>query len=165
MVVPTLPTPVPTPVPEERFPCNICGIGTPSNPNAVLFFDPLLGVSITCQQAQVVGTIQGFTVDQCLLSQFLAVGTCGCPNDPPTAAPVPGSTPAPTMAPPTVFCTVCFNGRPSDSNAGSIGGRLCSVLDQEGRNDEFTLEECLIVQTAAAVAADDPCECAPSPSP
>eukprot|EP00529_Nitzschia_sp_RCC80_P007303 CAMPEP_0113473290 /NCGR_PEP_ID=MMETSP0014_2-20120614/17969_1 /TAXON_ID=2857 /ORGANISM="Nitzschia sp." /LENGTH=1292 /DNA_ID=CAMNT_0000366055 /DNA_START=1236 /DNA_END=5114 /DNA_ORIENTATION=+ /assembly_acc=CAM_ASM_000159 len=161
------PSPVASPVPsptEARFPCNICRGGT-----MITNFDALLvtafGTPVTCGQAQVFGATSGYTVEQCAIAQSLAVGTCGCEDEPtpsPASAPV---LPAPVTPPETVFCSVCFNGRPSNSNAGSIGGTLCSALDAQGRDDQFTSEQCLVIQTAAAVAEDDPCECEPSMSP
>jgi hypothetical protein len=68
-----------------------------------------------------------------------------------------------------VFCTVCSNGNVV-VGSGSIGGRLCQDLDAEGRSDLYTREECNIIQSAASVAADDPCGCnditvPPTPNP
>ena len=71
---------------------------------------------------------------------------------------------------PKVFCTVCSNGNVA-MGAGSIGGELCQDLDKMGRAEKFTREECNIIQSAASVAPDDPCQCddpltiQPSPHP
>lgn len=141
---------------EQRFACNICRDGGQlKKPNALL--GTILGLPATCGQAQSLGIPGGlgFTVEQCAILQSLAIGTCGCPFEP---TPAPDATPAPSVAPETVFCTVCFNGSPA-SGSGSIGGALCQELDSQGRADSFTAEECLIIQTAAAVAEDDNCEC------
>jgi hypothetical protein len=157
-------TPAPTPTAQARSTCNICrngGLVTELTETLVTVF----GIPVTCGQAQLIGATEGYTVEQCAIAQALAVGTCGCPNEPtmsPAAAPVPAP---PVTAPETVFCTVCFNGTPSNSNAGSIGGTLCSDLDSQGRMDQFTSEQCLVIQTAAAVAEDDPCECEPAAAP
>jgi hypothetical protein len=143
---------------DQRFACNICRDGGQlQRPNALL--GTILGLPATCGQAQSLGVPGGigYTVEQCAILQALAIGTCGCPFEP---TPAPNATPQPTAAPVTVFCTVCFNGMPA-SGSGSIGGALCQELDAMGRNDEFTSEECLIIQTAAAVAEDDNCECMP----
>mmetsp|Transcript_26831 Transcript_26831/g.63993 ORF Transcript_26831/g.63993 Transcript_26831/m.63993 type:complete len:666 (+) Transcript_26831:376-2373(+) len=151
------PTPHPTHAPTEaRFPCSICGFGEEiTDPNALLFTAD--GIPVTCAQAESVGGPFGigYTPNECFLLQGLAASSCGCTG--PTPAPVPGTV-APSEAPETVFCTVCFNGNPA-MGAGSIGGELCQDLDKMGREEEFTEQECLIIQTAAAVAEDDPCEC------
>ena len=151
------PTPHPTHAPTEaRFPCPICGFGEElTEPNALLFTAD--GIPVTCAQAQSVGGPfgAGYTPNECFLLQGLAANSCGCTG--PTPAPVPGTV-APSEAPETVFCTVCFNGNPA-MGAGSIGGELCQDLDKMGRESQFTEQECLIIQTAAAVAEEDPCEC------
>ena len=141
---------------DQRFACNICRDGGQlQDPNALL--GTILGLPATCGQAQSLGLPGGFgyTVEQCATLQALAIGTCGCPFEP---TPAPDATPSPSAAPETVFCTVCFNGQPA-SGSGSIGGTLCQDLDTQGRADAFTSEECLIIQTAAATAEDDNCEC------
>lgn len=156
-----MPTGAPTANP--RFPCNICANGGElANPDAILFTAD--GIPVTCGEAQAVGGIfgPGYTLQECAIAQSLAVNTCGCPGEP---IPAPDTTPAPSLAPETVFCTVCFNGNPT-MGAGSIGGELCQDLDKQARESFFTEQECLIIQTAAAAAEDDPCECIdPTPSP
>jgi hypothetical protein len=141
------PSPVEPPT-EDRFPCNICRGGTMiTNFNAVLV--TAFGTPVTCGQAQVFGATSGYTLEQCAIAQALAVGTCGCEGEP-TVAPATSPTfPAPAPPPETVFCTVCFNGRPSNSNAGSIGGTLCSALDAQGRDNQFTSEQCLVIQSTS----------------
>jgi hypothetical protein len=163
-------TPAPT---AARFPCNICREGgVLTIPNALLFgFGSVLGLGVTCGQAQAIGGVfgAGFTLEQCGIAQALARGTCGCPNET-TLAPASSPTPVPpTPSDPQVFCTVCFNGDPTFTTV-AIGGLQCGELDSRGRDFEFTMQECLEIQTAAAVAPGDPCMCsfptaAPSPAP
>jgi hypothetical protein len=159
---PTVATASPTAITENLFPCNICREGgTLTRPNAIIFTFGITPFAITCGQAQAFGNLPGLTLEQCGIAQALARDTCGCPFEPtPAPAAVVPATPAPTVAPPTVFCTVCFNGTPSFSNA-AIGGMICGSLDVQARNSEFTSEECLVLQTAAAVAPGDPCQCLP----
>mmetsp|Transcript_39363 Transcript_39363/g.95211 ORF Transcript_39363/g.95211 Transcript_39363/m.95211 type:complete len:780 (+) Transcript_39363:297-2636(+) len=155
------PTPSPTQAPthaptaQEVFPCNICRDGGQLTDGGALLFTQL-GMPVSCAEFQSVGLVPGLTVEQCGTAQSLARGTCGCPFEP---TPAPEATPAPTLAPETVFCTVCFNGNLA-MGAGSIGGELCQKLDRDGRSGKaYTDQECLIIQTAAAVAEDDPCQC------
>mmetsp|Transcript_44881 Transcript_44881/g.108924 ORF Transcript_44881/g.108924 Transcript_44881/m.108924 type:complete len:867 (+) Transcript_44881:369-2969(+) len=162
-----LPTPAPTPTLEGLFPCDICaGNGVVTDPSAFLFSP--LGDIVTCGQVAAEGNVitgSGLTPPDCLVAQSLARGTCGCSGElTPAPAPAP-VTASPTVKPNTVFCTVCSNGNPA-MGAGSIGGELCQKLDRDGRDFTFNADECFIIQTAASVAEDDPCECAdPTPRP
>lgn len=122
------------------------------------------GFPISCGQAQFIGGPlgPGFTVEQCAIAQSLAVGTCGCPNEPtesPALAPV---TPAPSPPPETVFCLICPNGNAA-TGTGSIGGLQCQDVDMMGRAEELTEDECIGAQIAAA-ASLDPCGCNPPSS-
>jgi hypothetical protein len=162
-VGPTPPTPMPT---QQLIQCNLCVNDGEflTNDDAVLFTDPNFGIDVTCEQAQFLGFTTGYTANDCQLLQFLAVGTCGCPNDPTTPTQSPAGPPvtiAPTMAPPPpVFCQVCFDGTPV-SGAGTIGGVQCQQLAQAGAAMMFNTLECLTIQIAAEVAPNDPCNCSP----
>jgi hypothetical protein len=142
-------------------------------PEAVIFGFGIMSLPVTCGQAQfLAGPLgPGFTIEQCGIAQALAINTCGCPFEPsgpssPSSPSAPAVAPAvgpPAMSPSagtTVFCTVCFTGEPTFSTV-AIGGIQCGELDARGRNFEYTRMECLEIQSAAAVAPDDPCDCDP----
>ena len=167
--------------PEEgqRFSCNICREGGElTNPNALLFGLVPLGFGLTCGQVQGIAGPFGFglTLEQCGTAQALARNTCGCPNEPsqaPALSPATISTGSPTEGPEFVFCTVCFSGDPTFETI-AIGGIQCGEWDAKARKKEYTTQQCLAIQTAAAVAPGDPCFClkptaapsaAPSPAP
>jgi hypothetical protein len=118
---------------------------------------------VTCGQAQDEGFAplsggMGFTITQCAIAQSLAVGTCGCPNEPTEAPALAPVTHAPSEAPNTVFCTVCLNGNFA-TGSNSIAGFQCQDLDDLGRAMQLTAAECAAAQLLAATDGD-PCECA-----
>lgn len=171
------PTPAPTtkptlatPAPTNKLPlCNICrdsplGDSTINEPSATIA--SLEGTTITCQDAQNNATQSfgslGFTDEQCLDFQALAVGTCGCPFEPTEAPVMAPITPAPSTNP-GVPCTVCQNGNPV-MGTGQIAGVPCATVDLRARNELLTLEQCAAAQLLAATPTD-PCLCNPTPVP
>jgi hypothetical protein len=122
-----------------------------------------MGFGLFCGQVQELAspTGQGLTLEQCGIAQALGRNTCGC-SDEPTLSPVQSPVMTGNTAPAeeTVFCTVCFSGSPTFANI-AIGGILCGEWDARARNEEFTSQECLALQTAAAVAPGNPCKCIP----
>mmetsp|Transcript_37795 Transcript_37795/g.91943 ORF Transcript_37795/g.91943 Transcript_37795/m.91943 type:complete len:507 (+) Transcript_37795:314-1834(+) len=177
-VAPTqVPTVPPTVLADRTEFCNICrdaGFGDLSleRPNATLASFVGGGISIQCGFGQFLGSTlnpQGpvYTLQQCAIAQSLAVGTCGCPNDPTAGAPVAAPslpavvTPTPTPEPPPgVFCLICPNGN-MVTGLGILGSMLCQDVDGMARRSELTDEECLAAQTRAA-QDDDPCGCGPA---
>lgn len=145
---------------DQLIPCGICTDGGfPTINDAVLasFIGGFLPV--TCGQAQAIGLARGYTLQQCATAQALARNTCGCPNEP-TPSPVSApSTPAPTAAPPTVFCLICPNGN-RVTGLGVLGSLQCQDVDKMGRERKLTSEQCLAAQTRTA-QEDDPCDCLP----
>ena len=174
------PTPVPTPVPTAnptasptdapRPLCNICRDAAPgdfslANPDARLAF--LDNMVITCRQGQnaglQVGSMEGFTTEQCAIAQALAVDTCGCPGEPTPAPVAQPATAAPSPGPETVFCVLCLNGMQATVN-GFIAGQQCFEVQQQGIDRELTAPECGGAQLLAD-AISDPCGCRAGTSP
>ena len=168
-----IPTLVPTRIGDRVEFCNICrdasfGDLSLQNPDETLASFISGGISISCGFAQFLGSTLNdqngpvYTLDQCAIAQSLAVGVCGCPNEP-TSAPVtlPAVTPQPTDAPPGVFCLVCPNGNMA-TGTGLLGSMQCQDVDNMARESQLTDEECLAAQTRAA-QDDDPCGCGSGP--
>lgn len=171
--VPTAtPTVPPTRIADRVEFCNICrdaGLDLSlSEPTATLASFVSGGISISCQFAQILGSVLNpdgpvYTLEQCAIAQSLAVGTCGCPGEV-TAPPAPSSATVPTAAPLTdegIFCLICPDGNMA-TGLGILGSMQCQDVDAMGRNKMLTSEECLAAQTRAA-QDDDPCGCGPTP--
>ena len=175
-----VPTLVPTRIGDRIEFCNICRDATfgdlsLSKPDATIASFVNGGISITCGFAQFLGSTLNvnngpvYTLTQCAIAQSLAVGTCGCPNEP-TIAPsttaaggVTTASPQPTDGPPGVFCLICPNGNMA-TGTGLLGSMLCQDVDTMARDSLLTDEECLAAQTRAA-QDDDPCGCSGGPAP